>query len=195
METLSCSTPINLKRKPDENPLNFDESKRLKLEPQSPRAESGVADAEATNNNYKGADVGGGGDESVASEPEVSSAGAGETSRADMYQKYQPWLLATYGDLKKTKTITEKKYERIVRTLRGLIPNMAENSKFRFWIRTKGFYLGPPDPSGHQDLFVTCRRVSLSTEVQDWWGAQNVVIRRQSDLVETIFIEIVQEHS
>lgn len=167
METLNCQTAINLKRKPDDVGVTSDESKRARVDEQSSRAGAESGDAEATNNNYKSADSGGGGggDESVASEPEVVS-GAAETSRADMYHKYQPWLLATYGDLKKTKTITEKKHDRIVRTLMGLIPNMAENSKFRFWIRTKGFCLGPPDPNGHQDLFVTCRRVSPSSALQ-----------------------------
>lgn len=36
----------------------------------------------------------------------------GATTRAEMYNKFQPWVLATYGDSAKTKTITRKKAAR-----------------------------------------------------------------------------------
>ena len=32
--------------------------------------------------------------------------------REEMYNKFQPWVLATYGDSAKTKTITRKKAAR-----------------------------------------------------------------------------------
>ena len=35
--------------------------------------------------------------------------GAGAVSREDMYSKFQPWVLNTYGDSAKTKTITRRK--------------------------------------------------------------------------------------
>lgn len=62
-----------------------------------------------------------------------------------MFAAYQPWVIKTYGDLAKTKTITIKKYARILRTLRGEEANSAENSKFRFWVKSKGFHIGQPD--------------------------------------------------
>lgn len=164
METLSCSSPTHLKRKSDD--VQFEETKRPKLSTPSPpgdRDRDPAAEPEPTNNNYKTME-----EPEPEVEPEEESYGSdsersAETMAAmrdEMFQKYQPWLLATYGDNKKTKTITLKKYDRIVRTLYGLIPVMAENSKFRFWIRTKGFCLGPPDSSGKQELFVATPRVS-----------------------------------
>lgn len=62
-----------------------------------------------------------------------------------MFGAYQPWVIKTYGDLAKTKTITIKKYARILRTLRGEEVNSAENSKFRFWVKSKGFHVGQPE--------------------------------------------------
>ena len=62
----------------------------------------------------------------------------------DMLAAYQPWVIQTYGDLAKTKTITLKKYARILRTLRGEEIVSADNSKFRFWVKAKGFHVGRP---------------------------------------------------
>jgi len=61
-----------------------------------------------------------------------------------MLDAFQPWVLQTYGDSAKTKTITRKKYGRIIKTLRGEEVNNAENSKFRFWVKAKGFHIGLP---------------------------------------------------
>jgi len=55
------------------------------------------------------------------------------------YQEYQNWVLDTYGDVSRTKTITLRKCTRILRVLRGEEAACAENSKFRFWVRNKGF--------------------------------------------------------
>lgn len=133
MDTLPCSSPLNRKRKSEEV-AGPDESKRSK-------------DEECE-------------DDSFGSDSECGEAKEADGSRSEMFHRYQQWLLDAYGDLKKTKTITLKKYDRIVRTLRGLIPTVAENSKFRFWIRTKGFCLGPPDSSGEQQLLVSSLKVS-----------------------------------
>ncbi|KAL3287121.1 hypothetical protein HHI36_001602 [Cryptolaemus montrouzieri] len=62
----------------------------------------------------------------------------------NMLAAYQPWVIQTYGDLAKTKTITLKKYARILRTLRGDEVASADNSKFRFWVKAKGFHVGRP---------------------------------------------------
>jgi hypothetical protein len=82
-----------------------------------------------------------------------------------MFEQYQPWVLSTYGDAAKTKTITAKKYTRIVSLLKLMgadktaketpsLSNMPEPSgsdaaKFRLWVKSKGFHLGPP--AGHPE--------------------------------------------
>ncbi|GJQ81074.1 hypothetical protein Trydic_g21880 [Trypoxylus dichotomus] len=65
-------------------------------------------------------------------------------TKEDMLAAYQPWVIQTYGDQAKTKTITIKKYARILRTLRGEEVVSADNSKFRFWVKAKGFHVGKP---------------------------------------------------
>lgn len=106
--------------------------------------------------------------------PPLSSAAA----RQIMWDQYQPWVLSTYGDAAKTKTITTKKYARIVALLKSLtggnsslapvldkdgnlVPQPQESStpplggstseaaKFKLWVKSKGFHLGPPP--GHAD--------------------------------------------
>lgn len=67
--------------------------------------------------------------------------GLTKLSRKEMFEAFQPWVLRTYGDSAKTKTITKKKYTRILKTLRGEEINNAENSKFRFWTKSKGIHL------------------------------------------------------
>jgi hypothetical protein len=61
-----------------------------------------------------------------------------------MFDHYQPWVIQTYGDSAKTKTISLRKYARVLRTLRGQESNSVENSKFRFWVKAKGFRIGQP---------------------------------------------------
>ena len=101
--------------------------------------------------------------------PPLSSAAA----RKIMWDQYQPWVMGTYGDAAKTKTITTKKYGRIVALLRTLGGSVApppsldkdgnvmvaenlapmgsssEAAKFKLWVKSKGFHLGPPP--GHPD--------------------------------------------
>jgi len=69
---------------------------------------------------------------------QMSLLSTSKMSRKTMFEAFQPWVLRTYGDSAKTKTITKKKYCRIVKTLRGEEINNAENSKFRFWVKAKG---------------------------------------------------------
>lgn len=83
------------------------------------------------------------------------------TSRTEMYEKFQSWALQNYGDSGKTKTVTRKKYQRIVRILTGEEHATSENSKFRFWVKAKGFRMGPPPPDDQsredQVLYVPTR--------------------------------------
>lgn len=68
-----------------------------------------------------------------------------DLTKGEMYENYQPWVIQTYGDLSRTKTITLKKRARILKILRGEEQLSAENSKFRFWVRNKGFRTKPPE--------------------------------------------------
>ncbi len=84
-------------------------------------------------------------------------------ARQIMFDNYTPWVMRTYGDSAKTKTITTRKYARIVALLKSLEKDShgepgsttttggstSEAAKFRLWVKSKGFHLGPP--MGHQD--------------------------------------------
>ena len=70
-----------------------------------------------------------------------------------VFKDYQEWALRTYGDAAKTKTVTKKKYERIVNILNGQETQSLENSKFRFWVKSKGFRLCRKDALEVQNDF------------------------------------------
>ncbi|KAL1470745.1 hypothetical protein MTO96_024011 [Rhipicephalus appendiculatus] len=52
----------------------------------------------------------------------------------------------------KTKTVTRKKYQRILKILKGEEQTSAENSKFRFWVKAKGFKMGLPPGHPQQSV-------------------------------------------
>ncbi|KAJ8710043.1 hypothetical protein PYW07_009409 [Mythimna separata] len=102
--------------------------------------------------------------------------------KLDLFATYQPWVIQTYGDQAKTKTITLKKYGRILRTLRGEECNSSDSSKFRFWVKAKGFHVGkPPGYDAKPADGIVCRysvvdaeRCSAAVEGQDVYsGSQN----------------------
>ncbi|CAD7086257.1 unnamed protein product [Hermetia illucens] len=61
-----------------------------------------------------------------------------------MFEIFQPWALKTYGDQAKTKTITRRKKNRILKALDGKEQNNPDSSKFRFWVKSKGFTVQRP---------------------------------------------------
>ncbi|EDV31960.1 uncharacterized protein Dana_GF14281, isoform A [Drosophila ananassae] len=65
--------------------------------------------------------------------------------REIIYALFQPWALSTYGDQAKTKTITLRKKARILKALEGKEHSRPDSSKFRFWVKTKGFTTNRPD--------------------------------------------------
>ncbi|KAK7504066.1 hypothetical protein BaRGS_00004798, partial [Batillaria attramentaria] len=112
-----------------------------------------------------------------------SPSGSGsilDSQKEEMFGAFQTWALKNYGDSGKTKTVTRKKYDRIVRTLNGEEQSSAENSKFRFWVKAKGFRLGPLESSrggSRRVLFVPSRNadcnstsVSALTSPDGGWG-------------------------
>ncbi|EDV58588.1 uncharacterized protein Dere_GG23912, isoform A [Drosophila erecta] len=65
--------------------------------------------------------------------------------REIIYELFQPWALSTYGDQAKTKTITLRKKARILKALEGKEHSRPDSSKFRFWVKTKGFTTNRPE--------------------------------------------------
>jgi len=73
---------------------------------------------------------------------------------AEMFGEFQDWCLRTYGDSGKTKTVTRRKYHKILQTLiqgdeensNGVFMHEKSNShinaKFKFWVKSKGFQVG-----------------------------------------------------
>ena len=101
-------------------------------------------------------------------DPEKMTGSALKPNHKSMYDSYQVWALKTYGDSAKTKTVTKKKYNRILKILRGEEGTNVENSKFRFWVKAKGFRVGPHNLttidakiSSEQVLYVPCSKSSV----------------------------------
>lgn len=62
---------------------------------------------------------------------------------------YAEWIQKQYdGPGCRAKIVGRTKYEQIVRAVRGELRRAADNSKFRFWVRAKGFRMGRPTPTG-----------------------------------------------
>lgn len=75
-----------------------------------------------------------------------------------MFGQFQDWCLRTYGDSGKTKTVTRRKYNKILQTLlqgdeensNGLFVHDkggSINAKFKFWVKSKGFQVGATQES------------------------------------------------
>ena len=92
-----------------------------------------------------------------------------DSTKEEMYQKFQSWALRNYGDSGKTKTVTRRKYNRIVRILAGEEPATTENSKFRFWVKGKAFRLGPVNPSGEYRILYVPTKSSLVSEILNFY--------------------------
>lgn len=70
-------------------------------------------------------------------------------SEGEMFGEFQDWCLRTYGDSGKTKTVTRRKYNKIIQTLlQGddsdgvYLESNHINAKFKFWVKSKGFQVG-----------------------------------------------------
>ncbi|KAM8830490.1 nucleolar protein 4-like b isoform 1-T5 [Synchiropus picturatus] len=73
---------------------------------------------------------------------------------AEMFGEFKDWCLRTYGDSGKTKTVTRRKYNKILQTLlqgdeensNGVFlhekSSIHINAKFKFWVKSKGFQVG-----------------------------------------------------
>lgn len=102
--------------------------------------------------------------------PPRTNSPEGTSPKSDMYEAFQAWALKTYGDSAKTKTVTRRKYNRIFKILEGEEHSSSENSKFRFWVKAKGFRIGPPHGHPHfsiksnsQVLYIPVTKIPVST--------------------------------
>uniref|UniRef100_A0A8B9V8W7 Nucleolar protein 4 n=1 Tax=Anas zonorhyncha TaxID=75864 RepID=A0A8B9V8W7_9AVES len=116
-----------------------------------------------------------------------------ESGERDMYRQFQDWCLRTYGDSGKTKTVTRKKYERIVQLLNGSESSSTDNAKFKFWVKSKGFQLGNSDEvsggagGGKQVLYVPVKTT-------DGVGVDEKLSLRRVAVVEDFFDIIYSMH-
>uniref|UniRef100_A0A3Q2HPW0 Nucleolar protein 4 n=3 Tax=Equus TaxID=9789 RepID=A0A3Q2HPW0_HORSE len=135
-------------------------------------------------------------------------------SERDMYRQFQDWCLRTYGDSGKTKTVTRKKYERIVQLLNGSESSSTDNAKFKFWVKSKGFQLGQPDEvrggggGAKQVLYVPVKttnswrmlerrcleRCILLSQTEDGVGVDEKLSLRRVAVVEDFFDIIYSMH-
>ncbi|KAM6445640.1 nucleolar protein 4 isoform 5-T5 [Rhynochetos jubatus] len=116
-----------------------------------------------------------------------------ESTDRDMYRQFQDWCLRTYGDSGKTKTVTRKKYDRIVQLLNGSESSSTDNAKFKFWVKSKGFQLGNSDEvsggagGGKQVLYVPVKTT-------DGVGVDEKLSLRRVAVVEDFFDIIYSMH-
>ena len=145
----SCTSPV---------PLTTQGSERASsIPPQSPTPPGPVPE-QPTNLSLQCAqastDLGGATIQDQHNKPQAQSSDF-------MFDRFRKWAVSNYGDSGKTKTVTKKKYQRIVRILSGEELPTSDNSKFRFWVKNKGFRLGPPPPdeigADDQVLYVPTR--------------------------------------
>uniref|UniRef100_F7BAD9 Nucleolar protein 4 n=1 Tax=Ornithorhynchus anatinus TaxID=9258 RepID=F7BAD9_ORNAN len=113
-------------------------------------------------------------------------------SERDMYRQFQDWCLRTYGDSGKTKTVTRKKYDRIVQLLNGSESSSTDNAKFKFWVKSKGFQLGGSEEvngggGGKQVLYVPVKTT-------DGVGVDEKLSLRRVAVVEDFFDIIYSMH-
>ncbi|XP_072008091.1 nucleolar protein 4 isoform X4 [Engystomops pustulosus] len=113
-----------------------------------------------------------------------------DSSDRDMYRHFQDWCLRTYGDSGKTKTVTRKKYERIVQLLNGSESSSTDNAKFKFWVKSKGFQLGTAEEGSLGDKQV----LYVPVKTTDGVGIEEKLSLRRVAVVEDFFDIIYSMH-
>ncbi|XP_060794038.1 nucleolar protein 4-like b isoform X1 [Neoarius graeffei] len=120
-------------------------------------------------------------------------------SETEMYGGFQDWCLRTYGDSAKTKTVTRRKYDKILQAL-----SLGEdsdtytdtshviNAKFKFWVKSKGFQVGTGDRNGKPDrpvLYVPIKATSV-----DGAAGQEISSLKRVAVVEDFYDIIYAMH-
>ncbi|KAK1801690.1 hypothetical protein P4O66_022336 [Electrophorus voltai] len=107
-----------------------------------------------------------------------------ELSEGETFGEFQDWCLRTYGDSGKTKTVTRRKYNKILQTLLqsedadAYMDSNHINAKFKFWVKSKGFQVG--NCNGQQDKNGTSDRPVLYVPIK---AAVSTTRRSASQLV------------
>lgn len=102
--------------------------------------------------------------------------------------------MKTYGDSGKTKTVTRKKYDRIVQFLSGVEPSSADNAKFKFWVKSKGFQLGSSEElkagGGKQVLYVPVKTTDGISTTEKQSLKRVAVVEDFFDIIYSMHVEI-----
>ncbi|KAF7696016.1 nucleolar protein 4-like b isoform X1 [Silurus meridionalis] len=124
-------------------------------------------------------------------------------SETDMFGEFQDWCLRTYGDSAKTKTVTRRKYDRILQALSLAEDSDADgshiNAKFKFWVKTKGFQVengdsqrdrnGKPDrPVLYVPIKATCVDSAAGQEISSL--KRVAVVEDFYDIIYAMHVEI-----
>ncbi|XP_072323938.1 nucleolar protein 4-like isoform X3 [Scyliorhinus torazame] len=124
-----------------------------------------------------------------------NKAAARDSSDRDLYRQFQDWCLKTYGDSGKTKTVTRKKYDRIVQFLSGVEPSSADNAKFKFWVKSKGFQLGSSEElkaggGGKLVLYVPVKTTDGLSTTEKQSLKRVAVVEDFFDIIYSMHVEI-----
>ncbi|XP_012690400.2 nucleolar protein 4-like b [Clupea harengus] len=131
-------------------------------------------------------------------------------SEGEMFGEFQDWCLRTYGDSGKTKTVTRRKYNKIIQTLTqsddsdGLyLDSNHINAKFKFWVKSKGFQVGSAEDrnaNGGSDrpvLYVPIKSTCVDSSTgQDCASLKRVaVVEDFFDIIYAMHVEISSDPS
>ncbi|XP_067096817.1 LOW QUALITY PROTEIN: nucleolar protein 4-like [Osmerus mordax] len=130
-----------------------------------------------------------------------------ESETGEMFGEFQDWCLRTYGDSGKTKTVTRRKYNKILQTLLHgedsegggvFIESNHINAKFKFWVKSKGFQVrsleGEPNKNGSPDrpvLYVPIKATCVDgVSGQDSSLKRVAVVEDFFDIIYAMHVEI-----
>ncbi|XP_076840698.1 nucleolar protein 4-like b isoform X2 [Brachyhypopomus gauderio] len=128
-----------------------------------------------------------------------------EVSESEPLGGFQDWCLRTYGDSGKTKTVTRRKYNKILQTLLqsedsdAYMDSNHINAKFKFWVKSKGFQVrnsdGQQDKSGASErpvLYVPIKATCVDGVLgQDVSSLKRVaVVEDFYDIIYAMHVEI-----
>lgn len=115
---------------------------------------------------------------------------------------YAEWIRKQYdGPGCRAKIVGRAKYEQIVRAVRGELRRAADNSKFRFWVRAKGFRMGRPASSaapqvddGHSLYVVDTRSAGSAATSLAGAGSRQQHCYKKVAVVDEFFDIIYRVH-
>uniref|UniRef100_A0A672YP20 Nucleolar protein 4-like b n=1 Tax=Sphaeramia orbicularis TaxID=375764 RepID=A0A672YP20_9TELE len=129
------------------------------------------------------------------------------TGGAEVFGEFQDWCLRTYGDSGKTKTVTRRKYNKILQTLlqgdeennNGVFLHEKSsnhiNAKFKFWVKSKGFQVRtlPDTRTGASDRPVLYVPIKATVSCVDGISGGDSSMKRVA-VVEDFFDIIYSMH-